>query len=62
MMKSHPFKGLLDRHLLSADEAPYRNGDSHVNIVSADVFPQGHLCTSFSHPDHALQVPDGDGV
>jgi hypothetical protein len=59
---SYPFKSLLDRHLLSADEAPYRNGNSHVNIIRANVLPQCHFCTGFSHANHALQVSNGDWI
>lgn len=50
--QTYPFKLLLDRHLLSADERVNGCADGQINVAASNVFSQVHASTSFRHADH----------
>ena len=53
---------LFDRRLLRRNEAPDGDLDRQVDIVAPHVLAQVHLGARLAHPDHTLEVADGDGV
>jgi hypothetical protein len=59
---THPLQTFLDGHLLCADEGLDSSPDSEINIITSHKVAEVHLGASLGHPDHALQMTDGDWV